>query len=351
MTPAPPVSKAVLFASADVHRGRETSPRSPRPLSSRLALLPVGNKPLVLHALEELIDAGISEVAVVTEPSLADEVHEVVEETVGERVATTHVVGEGRMFMDALRQVGSFVGVDSFVVHLGDSLTRGGLTGAIQGPPVHGNDALALVEENGSQVTPLGAGLASLRAAGIYVFGPGVLDLAGEKEAPKDWDLEIAGTAGRLAAAGGRIEVRPVHDWWRYRQRPDALLQANRFFLSGIRGGPTDAWLENTDLQGPVILHPSVRLTSSIVRGPVIIGPGAEIRDAYIGPYTSIGANVVIENAEVEHSIILPDASIRHLGGRLEASVVGRQARIFRDFRLPRAFRVNVGEGAEIALT
>jgi hypothetical protein len=60
---------------------------------------------------------------------------------------------------------------------------------------------------------------------------------------------------------------------------------------------------------------------------------------------------VVIENAEVEHSIILPGASIRHLGGRLEASVVGPQARIFRDFRLPRAFRLNVGEGAEVALT
>ena len=320
-------------------------------MSSDLALLPVGNKPLVLHALEELVDAGISEVAVLAEPSVADEVEEIVATAAPPRVTTRHIIGEGRRFLDALEQIASFVGVDSFVVHLGDSLTRAGLTGAIQGPPVHGNDALALVEDNGAEVTPLGAGLASLRAAGVYVFGPGVLDLAGESDAPEDWDLEIAVTADRLAAEGGRIEVRPVHDWWRYHQRPDALLCANRFFLSGIRGGPTDAWLENTDLQGPVILHPSVRLTSTIVRGPVIIGPGAEISDAYIGPYSSIGANVVIENAEVEHSIILPEASIRHLGGRLEASVVGRQARVFRDFRLPRAFRLNVGEGAEVALT
>jgi glucose-1-phosphate thymidylyltransferase len=345
------VSKAVLFAPADVPRGRETSPRSSRPLSSRLALLPVGNKPLVVHALEELIDAGINDVAVIAPPSLADEVHEAVDGAVGDRVATTHLVDEGGMFVDALAQVGSFVGVDSFVVHLGDSLTHHGLTSAIQGPPVKGNDALALVEENGKQVTPLGAGLASLRAAGIYIFGPGVLDLAGDSDGPEDWDLQIAGTADRLAEAGGRVEVRPVHDWWRYRNRPDALLQANRFFLSGIRGGPTDAWLENTDLQGPVVLHPSARLTSTTVRGPVIVGPDVEISDAYIGPYSSIGRGVSIENAEVEHSIILPGASIRHLGGRLEASVVGPGARIFRDFRLPRALRLNVGEGAEIALT
>jgi glucose-1-phosphate thymidylyltransferase len=311
----------------------------------------VGNKPLVVHALEELIEAGISDVAVISTPSLADEVHEVVDAEVGDRVATTHLVDEGERFVDSLAQVASFVGVVSFVVHLGDSLTHHGLTGAIQGPPVKGNDALALIEENGKQVTPLGNGLASLRAAGIYIFGPGVLDLAGDRDGPEDWDLQIAGAADRLAEAGGRVEVRPVQDWWRYRRRPDALLQANRFFLSGIRGGPTDAWLENTDLQGPVVLHPSVRLTSTTVRGPVIIGPDAEISDAYIGPYSSIGAGVVIENAEVEHSIILPGASIKHLGGRLEASVVGPQARIFRDFRLPRALRLNVGEGAEIALT
>jgi glucose-1-phosphate thymidylyltransferase len=345
------VSKAVLFAPADVPRGRETSPRSSRPLSSRLALLPVGNKPLVLHALDELADAGISEVAVVTGESIADEVRQVVDAAVSDRMDTTHVVADGQRFIEVLEQVASFVGVDSFVVHLGDSLTHHGLTGAIQGPPVEGNDALALIEENGKQVTPLGAGLASLRAAGIYVFGPGVLDLTGDSDGPEDWDLQIASAAERLAAVGGRVEVRPVQDWWRYRHRPDALLQANRFFLSGIRGGPTDAWLENTDLQGPVILHPSARLTSTTVRGPVIIGPGAEIRDAYIGPYSSIGRDVVIENAEVEHSIILPGASIRHLGGRLEASVVGPGARIFRDFRLPRALRLNVGEGAEIALT
>jgi glucose-1-phosphate thymidylyltransferase len=345
------VSKAVLFAPADVPGSRETSPRSSRPLSSRLALLPVGNKPLVLHALEELIDAGIGEVAVVSSPTLAEEVRETLDDAAGERVAITHLVGDGQMFMDALGQVASFVGVDSFVVHLGDSLTHGGLTGTIQGPRVAGNDALALIEHNGKQATPLGAGLASLPAAGIYVFGPGVLDLAGDSDAPRAWDLEIARTASRLEAAGGRVEVRPVHDWWRYRRRPDALLQANRFFLSGIRGGPTDAWLEKTDLQGPVVLHPSVRLTSTTVRGPVIIGPDVEISDAYIGPYSSIGKSVRIENAEVENSIILPGASIRHLGNRLEASVVGPQARVFRDFRLPRALRLNVGEGAEIALT
>jgi glucose-1-phosphate thymidylyltransferase len=312
-------------------------------------MLPIGNKPLVRHALEALLDAGIREVAVVTAPRVADEVRAIVSDT-SSGGAATQVLTHAGSFADALERVTAFVGTDPFVVHLGDSLTRLALAPVITETSVERNDVMALIEESQSDATPLAAGLASLPTVGVYVFGPGILQLATEPGGPDDWDLEIAAAADRLAAAGGSVELRPVHDWWRFRQRPDAVLQANRFFLAGLRGGPTDAWLEDSDLQGPVHADPTARLTSTTVRGPVMIGPGVDIRDSYIGPYTSIGPDVIIENAEVEHSVILEGASIRHLGGRLEASVVGPRARIFRDFRLPRAVRVNIGEDAEIAI-
>ena len=332
------VSKAVLFAT--------------HPVQADVALLQVGNKPLVQHALEDLIEAGVRDVAVITSPGLADDVSEVVDDAVGDGMSAIPIVREGPVFADALRQAAPFIGGEPFLVHLGDNLSLDGLATALPDSSVRENDVVALVEPNRRDVTPVGAGLASLRAAGVYVFGPGALNVDGELDAPDDWDLQIACTADRLAAAGGRLELQPVNDWWRYRERPDALLQANRFFLSGIRpSGPADAWLENTDLQGPVIVHSSARIGSSTIRGPVVIGAGAEIRDAYIGPYTSIGPNVVIENAEVENSIILQGASIKNLGGRLEASVVGAEARVFRDFRLPRALRLNVGNRAEVAVT
>jgi glucose-1-phosphate thymidylyltransferase len=345
------VSKAVLFAPPDAPRRRDAVPRAFNPAHPPVALLPVGNKPLVLHALEELVDAGIEDVAVVAGRSLAEELRELVDTPARGPVATVHDAGDDWVFMDALRLVRGFLDGDPFVLHLGDSLTHAGLADAIRAPRLDGNDAIALVEPPEGRVTQLDAGLASRRAAGVYVFGPGVLDLPLEANLPADWDLSIASAAKRLAGAGGHVEMRPAAGRWRYRHRSDALLEANRFFLSGLSGGPTDAWMEKADLQGPVALHPTVRLSSSVIRGPVIVGPGAEIRDAYIGPYTSIGANVMIENAEVEHSIILPHASIRHLGTRLEGSVVGRHARVFRDFSLPRAVRLNVSDGAEVAIT
>jgi hypothetical protein len=49
-------------------------------------------------------------------------------------------------------------------------------------------------------------------------------------------------------------------------------------------------------------------------------------------------------------SVIGAGASITHVGGRLVASVVGRDARIFRDFSLPKSLRLRVGDGTEVAL-
>jgi glucose-1-phosphate thymidylyltransferase len=74
------------------------------------------------------------------------------------------------------------------------------------------------------------------------------------------------------------------------------------------------------------------------------------VTDAYIGPYTSIGAGVVVEAAEIEHSIVLPDAELRFVGTRLESSIIGRGARVTRRFSLPTAMQLSIGDGAEVIL-
>ena len=71
---------------------------------------------------------------------------------------------------------------------------------------------------------------------------------------------------------------------------------------------------------------------------------------SYIGPYTAIGANTEIEGVEIVHSIVSEGVQIKHVSGRIERSTIGRRASIFRDFRLPRAMRLHVGEGVEVAL-
>src|SRR5262249_24442560 len=152
-------------------------------------------------------------------------------------------------------------------------------------------------------------------------------------------DVDLTEVAERIAAAGGRFQFRLVDSWHRYTGDPLTLLELNQIALDRL---PVDGRRMNGNgngngngagnrIEGRVRIHPSASVRASVIVGPTVIGPGAHVSDAYIGPYTSIGAEARVEGAEIERSIIADGASITHIGGRLVASVVGRDARIFRD--------------------
>ena len=326
----------------------------------QVALLPLANRPLAAHVLDSLAEAGISEAAVVG----AADIHEQLQTQLGDlrERCTVHVTErspDGGL-PALLGGLADFVDDEPFLLHLGDSLSRNSLRSILQAKPSR-LDTTVLVEEviDSRAVVELTPRQPSVGAkatldhgapAGAWVLGGGAPDVAKDLPASGGWELEISRITQHLVSRGGHIEQRRVTGWWRYRQRPGALLEGNRFALEAMPSRQVDAELIDTRIEGVVSIDPSARLESTIVRGPAIIGARAQLHDAYIGPYTSIGDDVVIEGAEVEHSIILPGASIRHLAGRLEASIVGPRARVFRDFRLPRALRLTVGEGAEISL-
>ena len=77
------------------------------------------------------------------------------------------------------------------------------------------------------------------------------------------------------------------------------------------------------------------------MRGPAVIGARAHLIDAYVGPYSAIGEDCVIERAEVEHSILLAGSSVRHLDGRMEASLLGRNVHIARSDGQPRGLSLH----------
>ena len=66
---------------------------------------------------------------------------------------------------------------------------------------------------------------------------------------------------------------------------------------------------------------------------------------------STIGRDVVIDGAKIEWSAVVDRARIKHVGDRIESSMVGRDARIFRGFALPRAMRAHVDDGVLIAVS
>jgi glucose-1-phosphate thymidylyltransferase len=329
------------------------------------ALLPLANRPLVRHALDWLEEAGVRQVALVAEAGLACELRP----AVGDGTRWSFELGvleqaPGEGLAETFEDLTGFLAGDPFVLHLADSLAGAPLRALIGEESPYGHESLALVSrtdrEDLARVVDLDArrgwrrrrgetlGLQGQTSAGVFVLGAALARAASAAETQSPNELE--GFAGRVLELGGSVQTREVSDWWRLGPGPDAFLAGNRFALRALHADYDPPSLLDSRVEGAVSIDPSARLESSIVRGPAVIGPGAVLRDAYVGPYTSIGPDVIIEGAEVENSVVLPRASIRHLGGRLEASVVGPGARIFRDFRLPKALRLNVGEGAEVSL-
>jgi glucose-1-phosphate thymidylyltransferase len=354
--------KAIVLAGGTARDGD----RGPAGMWAR-QLVPIANRPLVCHALDMLREAGIEQVAVVSGPETGAKLRQAIEASDSASNGLSYVEhDEQRGLGDALHAAESFLGGAPFVLHLADSLTTRGLRRFVRLEDSDPTDALVLmqdapaVEAGGVVELTSGRLLGVLKRsaetandvvpAGVYVFGPRVLDAAQAIPADGQGELGVAAAVEGLLRNGGRVRTQCVDAWWRYRARPEALLEANRLMLEQLpRTAPT-ALREDIRLEGRVLVHPTAELESVTIRGPAIVGPGASVRHAYVGPYTAIGQGVTIEGAEVENSIILPGATVSHAGCRLEASVVGNRAKVTRDFRLPTALRLCVGDGAEVSL-
>ena len=86
------------------------------------------------------------------------------------------------------------------------------------------------------------------------------------------------------------------------------------------------------------------------MRGPAIIGAGAEIRDAFVGPYTSIGADCLVDRCEIENSIVLEGSRLERIPVRIADSLIGKNVRIHPGLERPRVHRFLVGDNSEIGL-
>jgi glucose-1-phosphate thymidylyltransferase len=319
------------------------------------ALVSVANRPLIAHALDWLEEGGIRQVAIVASDRIAERAWEAVGDG-SERGLRTCWLEQfpGESLGESLQALTGFLQEDPFVLHLADSLARESLARLLGDFEVQAVAAVFLMHGSVPALAPV-VDIRSRRcthggdAAGVAIVGGGVLATAAAVNAGPGSELDEL--ANHLSSIGGEVDFRSAEAWWRFRDAPGTLLDGNRFALERLRGAPVEAELRDSTVQGAVLIDPSAQLESSTVRGPAVIGPGVALKSAYIGPFTSVGPNVLIEGAEIENSIVLAGASVTYLNMRLEGSVIGPGARVFKDFRIPRAMRLNVGQGAEVAIT
>jgi glucose-1-phosphate thymidylyltransferase len=325
----------------------------------------VANRPIVCHVLDALADAGASQVAIAMPADVAEEVTQCVQDEGPAEVEVSYLLddpqgaGEGLLLAAA-----GFVGEAPCILHRADGLLGEPLLSALA-PDAEPRDALLLAGNVTPQPPPaklrlvasaqlVGAdedpALAPYEIAGACALAAGVLRGLADNGGAALELLDFAAIGNQVARAGGSGEVRVARRWRHFTGDALELLDMNRTILDALDCEAVANPEEGNRFEGKISIHPTARVSSSVIVGPVIIGAEAHISDSYIGPHTAIGERVRIEGAELERSIVLDDASVLYVGSRLVTSIVGRQARIFRDFSMPRALRLQVGEGDEVAL-
>ena len=165
-------------------------------------------------------------------------------------------------------------------------------------------------------------------------------------------ELEITDAIQYLIENHYQVNSHVVEGWWKDTGKLEDMLDANRMILMGMAEPEAveTKHLEDSEIHGHVHLGADVTIRGSVLRGPCILGSGVKIVDSFIGPFSSIGDGTRIQNSEVENSIILENCDITDIGGRMGNSLIGRNVTVTRSDKLPRLYRLMVGDNCEITV-
>jgi glucose-1-phosphate thymidylyltransferase len=340
-----------------------------RPITytSAKQLVPVANKPVLFRVIESIRDAGVNEIGVVIGDTGAE-----VQAAVGDGkrwgVQITYIKqDEPAGLAHAVKISREFLGDDRFVLFLGDNCIQGGISPLLEefgrsdrnaqivltrvsNPQQYG---VAELDERGQilrLVEKPREPRSNLALVGIYMFDKHIWE-AVEAIRPS-WRNELEITDAIQWLVEHHYKVYPyIHEgWWIDTGKKDDMLEANRLVLEEQQPRIEGYVDRDTQLIGKVIVERGAEVINSTIRGPAIIGENTRILNSYVGPFTSIYHHCVVENSEIEHSIVLEHTTIRDLPHRLEDSMIGRYNEIVRSPLKPRAYRLMLGDHSNVGV-
>jgi glucose-1-phosphate thymidylyltransferase len=340
-----------------------------RPLTATGAkqLVPVANKPVLFYALEQMVEAGITDIGIITGDTAAQ-----VEEALGDGSAFgakfTFIRQEAPLGLaHAVATGAKFLGGAPFCMYLGDNFLKLGITAHVERYRQNGADAQILLKrvENPSALgvavlddtgrvrklvekprTPI----SDLAVIGVYFFPPEIHEITPKLKPSARGELEITDAIQGLIEAGYTVDSSVIEDEWIDTGKKDDMLEANRVVLSMVERRIEGAVDATSTVVGDVVIVAGANIINSRVRGPVVIGAGATVENAFVGPFTAIGDRCEIRNCEIEHSIVMNDSVVCNIGPRISESLIGKEVVVERREEMPRTITLMLGDHAQVGL-
>ncbi len=309
------------------------SGRRLRPLTHTSAkqLVPIANKPILHYVVEDLVSAGVLDIAIVVGET-GDEVRASVGDGSRWGATVAYVEQEAPLGLaHAVLVAGDFLADDPFVMYLGDNMFEDSLDRVVEGFVGSGESARLLLARVGD---PGAFGVADiddsgsitrlvekpvdppsdLALVGIYLFDAAIHEAVRSIRPSDRGELEITDAIQWLLDHGATVDHRVLDGWWIDTGKKDPLLECNRLVLARLPGDG-------------VVVDDDAAVVDSTLVGPVVVAAGARIVDSTVGPSVAVGADCRIEGSTVEDSVLMAGSSI--VGHRaVMASVLGREAEI-----------------------
>jgi len=108
--------------------------------------------------------------------------------------------------------------------------------------------------------------------------------------------------------------------------------------------------VEESSIEGRVVVEEGAVVRRSVVRGPSYIGRGSVVEESYVGPYTSVGEGCRLVRVEVENSVLMDRVELSDLGVRVFNSLIGSDAVVSGGEGRPRGLRLILGERSGVEL-
>jgi glucose-1-phosphate thymidylyltransferase len=334
----------------------------PFTFSTAKHLIPVANKPVLFHVVEALRDAGCADVGVVVSHESRAPIQAALGDGAGLGVHVTYIDQPSPRGLAHATACGrAFVGDESFLLYLGDTLLPEGLRGlvaafaggaaaAVMLKPVDDPKGFGIAVVDGDRVLRLVEKSheppSNLAIAGAYAFTSEIFSSIERLEPSWRGEYEITDALQDLIDRGREVRAFRSPGWWKDAGNPEDLIDANSAMLDalvGERHGHVDA---RSRLEGVVVLGKGSRVVSSVLRGPVIVGAGAVIEDAEVGPHVSVGDHARIARSRLRESLVMRDALVIDVAEPLARCVIGQKAEV----RGGAATRLIIGDQCRVRL-
>lgn len=332
-------------------------------------LVPVANKPILWYGIESIVAAGITDIGIIISPETGEEIRQTTGsgEQFGAKITYIRQ-DQPAGLAHAVKTAQSFLGDSPFIMYLGDNLIEDDLSPFLESFHQQSLDALILLRKVSNpsafgvaKVDETGKVLylvekpkeppSNLALVGIYFFAPTIHQAIASIQPSGRGELEITDAIQELINQNKAVEANKLLGWWLDTGKKDDLLEANRIILDTSLEiallGEVDP---NSQVIGRVQIGQGSKIINSTIRGPVIIGENCHIENCFIGPYSSIANGTKLIDADIEHSVILKDATIIGIHQRIVDSVIGRRAKLEIAPQRPKALRFMIGDDSHVEL-